>query len=73
MSPPRFDGPTRPCTVCGRVFAVHRYAPSTMRMLGYRVYQALTVVNWCGHGNEFILVPEADGWCAQVPVLGVAR
>jgi hypothetical protein len=23
--------------------------------------------------HEFILVPEADGWCGQEPVLGVAR
>ena len=44
-----------------------------MRMLRHHVYETVTVVNWCGHGNEFILVPEADGWCGQVPVLGVAR
>ena len=28
-------------------------------MLGHHVYEA--VINWCGHGNEFILVPEPDG------------
>jgi hypothetical protein len=42
------------------------------RMFGHQMYDAITVVKWCGHGNEFILVPEADGWCGQVPVLGGA-
>jgi len=36
-------------------------------MLGYRVYQEVTVISSCGHGQQFILVPEADGWCAPVP------
>jgi hypothetical protein len=31
-----------------------------------------TYVNWCGHGQELIPVPRADGLVAFVPVLGEA-
>jgi hypothetical protein len=48
------------------------FSAEAVRMLGHQMYDAITVVNCCGHGNELILVPEADGWCGQVPVLGGA-
>jgi hypothetical protein len=35
-------------------------------------YEVLSFVEWCGHGVEVILVPEADGWLSEVPVLGEA-
>jgi hypothetical protein len=28
----------------------------------------LLVVNWCGHGQQFIPWPEADGYWVLVPV-----
>ena len=72
MSPPRFAGPTRRCPRCGAVTPVSRYEASTMRMLKWRPYNVVRVVAWCGHAQEFILVPESDGWCSEIPVLGVA-
>ena len=32
-----------------------------------------TWVEWCGHQQEVILVPDGDGWYSEIPVLGVAR
>lgn len=29
-------------------------------------------INSCGHAVEVVLVPEADGWCAELPILGEA-
>ena len=43
-----------------------------MRMLKWRPYDVVRVIAWCGHAQEFILVPEADGWCSEIPVLGEA-
>ena len=72
MSPPKFTWPTRPCPLCGADVPIHRWEPQTMRMLKWQVYGVVTVVNWCGHAQEFILLPEADGWCREIPVLGEA-
>jgi len=36
-------------------------------------YQVMTFVEWCGHKQEVVLVPEKDGWYSETPVLGVAR
>jgi len=34
----------------------------------------MVVVNWCGHGQEFVLWPDADGYWTLVPVVeAVAR
>jgi hypothetical protein len=30
------------------------------------------VRNWCGHGQEFVQLPDEDGWCRLVPVMGEA-
>jgi hypothetical protein len=30
----------------------------------------MVVVNWCGHGQEFIPWPEADGYWTLVPLIG---
>ena len=31
--------------------------------------KTMLIVNWCGHDQEFVPVPEADGYWALVPVL----
>ena len=72
MSPPKFMLPTRPCPRCGADVPVHRYEVSTMRMLGWRAFTAVRWVNWCGHAVEVVLLPDADGWCCEIPVLGEA-
>jgi len=64
--------PMRPCPRCGSVVAVHRYAPGIMRMLGWRPWGEAAYVNWCGHTVEVVLIPEADGWCSELPILGEA-
>ena len=73
MSPPRYSVPTRPCPRCSCVVPVRRYEASTLRMLKRRPYEEATFVNRCGHDQEFVLVPERDGWFGQILVLGEAR
>ena len=33
-------------------------------------YQVMTFVEWCGHQQDVVLVPEGDGWYSEIPVLG---
>jgi len=33
------------------------------------VFAVASYTNWCGHGQEFIPVPEAGGYWLLVPVL----
>jgi hypothetical protein len=35
--------------------------------------QVVRIVNWCGHSQEFVLLPDAEGWCRMIPVLGEVR
>ena len=65
MTPPRWVDDD------GRVIPVKRRklsAPGFHR----RPYEVLSLVEWCGHGVEVILVPEGDGWLSEIPVLGEA-
>lgn len=39
-------------------------------MAGWKPMNPMLVVNWCGHGQEFILVPDENGWCWMIPVMG---
>jgi hypothetical protein len=39
----------------------------------HRPYEVLSVVEWCGHMQELILVPDGGDWFSEIPVLGVAR
>jgi hypothetical protein len=36
-------------------------------------YEMLSIVEWCGHRQELIQVPDEAEWFSQIPVLGVAR
>jgi hypothetical protein len=29
-------------------------------------------VNWCGHRQKFVTLPQAEGWWGLVPVFGEA-
>ena len=79
MTPPRWvawDGqvcPTRPCPTCGRVIPIKRRPVLRTGAIRHRPYEVLRVLEWCGHGQELILVPEGDRWYSEIPVLGVAR
>jgi len=35
---------------------------------GWKPIKPMLVVNWCGHGQQFIPWPEADGYWTLVPV-----
>jgi hypothetical protein len=39
-------------------------------MAGWKPMKPMLVVNYCGHGEEFIPWPEADGLWRLVPVVG---
>jgi hypothetical protein len=77
MTPPRWldergrPRPTRPCPKCGRVIPVNRW-PAKAAAIQRRPYQVLSFVEWCGHQQEVVLVPDGDGMYSEIPVLGVA-
>jgi hypothetical protein len=79
MSPPRWVDeqgrvcPTRPCPKCQRVIPINRWPVKTLPTQKRRPYQVITLVEWCGHQQEVVLVPDGDGWYSEIPVLGEAR
>jgi hypothetical protein len=43
-------------------------------MIGWaRPRQVIKIVNWCGHAQELVARPEADGDWGLVPAMGVSR
>jgi hypothetical protein len=63
--------PTRPCPKCGKDSPEHRYRFEHFRMIGSgQPRQVLKIVNWCGHAQDFVAWPEADGYWRLVSVLG---
>jgi hypothetical protein len=43
-----------------------------IRRLGWSPYVPTAFVNWCGHAQEIIPIPDADGVCEFIPILGEA-
>jgi hypothetical protein len=65
--------PTRPCPRCGTEIPVAlRLRVEDVRRVGWQLYTPAHYVEWCGHGQEVIPIPQRDGWCCMVPVLGEA-
>jgi hypothetical protein len=64
--------PTRPPR-SQRVIPVNRWPVQTPPTQQRWPYQVMTFVEWCGHLQEVVLVPEGDGWYSEIPVLGVTR
>ncbi len=62
----------RACRRCGRDVPVYRFRLEHLRLIGWRLFASAEYVNWCGHGQEFIPLPDEDGWCGLVPVIGEA-
>ena len=62
--------PTRPCHVpgCTREWAVRRYKFEHLHWTGWRTHP-MVVVNWCGHGQEFVPWPDKDGFWTLMPVV----
>lgn len=64
--------PTRPCPKCGRVIPIKRWPVLRTGAIRHRPWEVLSVVEWCGHLQELILVPDGAEWFSEIPVLGVA-
>jgi len=67
--------PTRPCFVptCDREWPVRRYRFEHLVLTGWaKPSQVMKIVNWCGHSQDFVAWPEADGYWMLVPIIGEA-
>jgi len=66
---------TRPCPRpgCGREVPICRYRYETLRQIGLPLFRVARYVEWCGHGQELIPVPDEGGWVRMVPVIGTAK
>ncbi len=53
--------PVRAYRRCGRDASVYRFRLEYLRLMGWRPYASAEHVNWCWHGQEFILVPDGGG------------
>ena len=67
--------PTRRCSQpgCDREFPLHRDRPDTLRLIGWPLYRVASFINWCGHRQEVIPIPDEDEWVCCVPVIGEAK
>ncbi len=65
--------PVRRCLRCGREAPVYRFRLEHLRLIGWPLFAPAEYVNWCGHAQEFVVLPDGDDWCRLVPVLGEAR
>ena len=68
MIPPRWlDGygnflTAHPCRRCGRAVPIGQtYRYEHLRMIGWRVLEEVSVVAWCGHQQQVMVVPHVDG------------
>ena len=54
---------TRPCPRpgYGREHPIRRYRYQTLRLIGWPPFPVASVVEWCGHRQEFMPVPDEGG------------
>ncbi len=45
-----------------------RFRLEHLRLIGWRLFAPAEYVNWCGHGQKVIPLPEEEGWCRHVLV-----
>ena len=66
---------TRPCPrmCCARECPIRRYRYETFRQIGWPLFRVARFVNWCGHGQELIPVPDDVERVRLVPVIGTAK
>jgi hypothetical protein len=62
--------PVRPCSRCGREAPIFRLRLDDVRRNGWSPFTPAAFVNWCGHAQEFVPIPQADGSCQLVPIIG---
>ena len=68
--------PTRPCHVpnCTREWPQYRKRLQHLIMAGWKPMKPMLDVNWCGHSQQVIPWPDADGYWSLVPIVeAVAR
>ena len=51
---------------------MYRRQLQSIIMAEWKPMKPMLVMNWCGHGQEFVPWPEKDGYWMLVPVVGVA-
>ena len=45
----------------------------TFRLIGWPLFRVARYVEWYGHGQELIPVPDEGVWVRLVPIIGTAR
>jgi len=58
---------------CGREYPIRRYRYETLRQIGWPLFRVARFVNWCGHEQELIPMPDDGEWVRLVPVIGTAK
>jgi hypothetical protein len=56
-----------------REYPLRRYRYETLRQIGWPLFRVARYVEWCGHGQELIPVPDDAEWVRLVPVIGMAK
>ena len=54
-------------------YTLRRYRYETLRQIGWPLFRVARFVNWCGHGQELIPLPDEGEWVRMVPVLGTVK
>jgi hypothetical protein len=78
VSPPTWrDGSgqpraVRPCSRCGRDAPIFWLRLEDARRNRWAPFVPAAFVNWCGHAQEFVPIPQVDGTCQLVPTVGDA-
>jgi hypothetical protein len=58
---------------CVREIPIRRYRYEVLRQIGWPPFRVARYVEWCGHGQELIPVPDEGEWVRLVPVIGTAK
>ena len=58
---------------CGREHPLRRYRYEVLRQIGWPLFRVARFVDWCGHEQELIPMPDDGEWVRLVPVIGTAK
>ena len=64
--------PKQPCPRCGANVGPLRLRVEHLRQLGLRAFSVERFQSWCGHTQEIIPFPRADGSVVFIDVVGEA-
>ena len=57
----------------GRPYPIRRFRYKTLRQVGWPLFRVARYVEWCGHGQELIPVPDEGEWVRLVPVIWTTK